>query len=132
MTEVNDALDNFEETNPKPIINVYVSEADRAMALKMAFALSEFVLENMMKAALIYKMLDPNFYQALGNASRISKVGIRHEEPTEVPAQKMAEMMEVQEQTSTSELLDNNLKDLNAQPETPATPVVLEPSSNGV
>lgn len=143
MKEVTNALENFEETNPKPIINVYVSEADRAMALKMAFELSEFVLENMMKAALIYKMLNLNFYQALENSSRISQVGIRHEEYPEATVAKKAakdaatqqavtEKKEVQDAPSVSELLGINMREINATSKNIETPSVQEPSKNGL
>ncbi|MCF8246571.1 MAG: hypothetical protein K9J37_10065 [Saprospiraceae bacterium] len=80
MSDVAEALVKFEEKNPKPIANVYTSEADRNELLNLAFGLSEFVIQDMMKSALVYKVVDINFYQSLENASRISKVGIRHDE----------------------------------------------------
>lgn len=134
MTEVSDALANFEEANPKPIVNVYTSEADRELLLKMAFSLSDFVLQDMMKAALIFKVLNPVFYQSLDNASRISKVGVRHEEEPEMAAAKEAamplEMTELDEQRAT-ELLDTNVQEMNATSEQAAGLALPEPSQNG-
>lgn len=81
MDELRAALDHFEAKNPRPIVNIYTSEADRAELLAKAFELSNFVLEDMLRAASAYKLLNPNFYKSLENASRISKVGIRHDDP---------------------------------------------------
>lgn len=134
MTDVSDALANFEEANPKPIVNVYTSEADRELLLKMAFSLSDFVLQDMMKAALIFKVLNPVFYQSLDNASRISKVGVRHEEEPEMASAKEAakplEMTELDEQRAT-ELLDTNVQEINATSEQAAGLALPEPSQNG-
>lgn len=161
MAEVTDALAKFEAKNTLPIVNIYTGEADRNEALDYAFELSDFILQDMMKAALIYKVLDPNFYQSLDNASRISKVGIRHDQdPADAAARKEAreqkkaeaklakeakiqakdasnqqgttEKKEVRQQpANASELLENNLQDMNAATEATATPAVQEPSLNG-
>lgn len=136
MNDVTTALENFEEKNPKPIVNVYTSEADREQLMDLAFDLSEFVLQNMMKSALVYKVLDFNFYQALNNASRISKVGIRHDEPAPnlkmaVDSSDMTAQREVQDAPSISELLVNNMEDINAAAGNMDAPTVQEPSMNG-
>ncbi|MBI5917525.1 MAG: hypothetical protein HY842_19325 [Bacteroidetes bacterium] len=132
MTQVNEALDNFEEVNPKPIVNVYTSEADREQLLDMAFDLSDFVLQDMMKAALIYKVLDLNFYQSLENASRISKVGIRHEEP---PVE--GEGVAKEAAAAPEEMMNDAIEDMQAGArsvvEAPSVPVEEEElSENGV
>ena len=134
MTEVNEALDNFEEVNPKPIVNVYTAEADRKKLIEGAFALSEFVLQNMMKAALIYKVLNPIFYQSLDNASLIRNSGLRHEQDPVKEAVKLQELAEkklVQNPPSTAELLEGNVQEINALSENTATPALPEPVLNG-
>lgn len=122
MSDVAEALVKFEEKNPKPIANVYTSEADRNELLDKAFGLSEFVLQDMMKSALVYKVLDINFYKSLENASRISKVGIRHEVEEGVKK-------EAQEPPATLAALEDMVNDLNSMKDAPAA---LELSSNGV
>lgn len=141
MTDVTAALQNFEMANPKPIANVSTTAADRDLTLKMAFSLSDYVLQDMMKAALIYKRLNPTFFQSLDNASLIRDNGLRHEddedmEETDMPVEKAAieaptqldltVKKEAQDAPNTSDILSNNVQELNI--ETPALP---EPSMNG-
>lgn len=126
MDDVQDALDKFVEKNPKPIVNVYTSEVDRSELLSLAYDLSDFVLNDMMQAAKIFKLLKPGFYQSLENASRIRSAGLRHEVPANSEA---LGGDEAQDATTASELLGSNVEAMNASTETPAVPV---PSSNGV
>ncbi len=136
MDDIATALDNFDEMNPKPIVNVYTSEADREELLDMAFGLSEFVLQDMMKAALIYKVLNFNFYQALKNASRIRNAGLRHDKPTlnsntDNDSGETTSRKEVQGAPTISELLDNHVQEINASAENAGMPTPQEPSMIG-
>ncbi len=81
VLHLKDLRDQFEQKSAEPIVNVYTGEADRNELLKKTFEVSDFVLNDLMSAAKIFKLNDPNFFAALDNASRISKVGIRHDEP---------------------------------------------------
>lgn len=152
MTTVTEALSNFEEANPEPIANVSTTKAKHEQLLDDAFALSAYVLENMMKAALIYKVLNPLFYQSLDNASLVRDTGVRHDlTPEEKAARKeqrrlkkeakmkeaaaklkeAAERKEVQESSNATELLDNHVQEMNATTENIETPALPEPSLNG-
>ncbi len=136
MNEVKAALANFEAKNTLPIVNVYAGEAKREEAMKLAFELSDFVLQNMMKAALIFKITDPGFYMTLENASHISKVGVRREEvPTKQAvasndAQGATEQKSVQEQPATTDLLENAVQEI--KPVENAGEVSMGPTTNGV
>jgi len=145
MTEVGEALDNFDEANPQPITNVYTMEAERELLLKMAFSLSDFVLQDMMKAALIYKVLNPTFYQSLHNASLIRNAGLRHEEePATAAAKEVAtgasgqqasttERKEAQESPNMQEVLKGAMDTIRTNGEEVAAEptAVQEPSLNG-
>lgn len=83
VAEIASLRTEFETISPEPIVNIYAGEADRKELLAKAFQVSDFVLNDLMSAAKIFKLKDPNFFLTLENASRISKVGVRHEEPVE-------------------------------------------------
>ena len=83
VSEIASLRTEFETISPEPIVNVYTGEADRKELLAKAFQVSDFVLNDLMSAAKIFKLKDPNFFLTLENASRISKVGVRHEAPTD-------------------------------------------------
>lgn len=89
MDALNNALENFEAKNSTPIVNVVTGEIDRKLALDKAFELSDFILNDMMKAALIFKLKAPEFYALLKKASLIRNQGLRHElSPEEAAANK--------------------------------------------
>ncbi len=132
------ALENFEAKNSTPIVNVVMGEIDRKNALTKAFELSDFILNDMMKAALIFKLKAPEFYAQLKKASLIRNQGIRHEQDPEAAAtkqaaaipQEMTEKKEVQAPPSATEILGNNVQEMNAV-ELTETPTLPEPSMNG-
>lgn len=119
MNDVRAALTSFEEKNPKPMVNIYTGEALRNEAFDKAFELSDFVLQNLMKSALVFKVMNPNFYLSLEKASHISKVGVRHDEN---PAAANMEMNRVQPSPNTNDMLKDAVETLNTN---------AEPTSNG-
>lgn len=155
MDDVKLALEKFEEKNSKPIVNIYTTEADNAEAMTKAFELSDFVLQDMMKAALIYKVLNLNFYNSLKNATRVSDVGVRHkltpeekaarkaerkkkrEEAAKLKLLKQQQSSESEEQSSkiqhaTTTPLEDAMKELKVPASTNETPQDPTPSTNGV
>jgi hypothetical protein len=80
IAELNKSLSDFEEINTSPIVNVYTGEAERSELIKVTFEGSDFVFNDLMAAALMFKKKHGTFYDSLVNASRVSKVGIRHDD----------------------------------------------------
>ena len=80
IAELDKSMSDFEAINTAPIVNVYTGEVERSELIKVTFEGSDFVFNDLMAAALMFKKNQNTFYESLVNASRISKVGIRHDD----------------------------------------------------